>query len=250
MAKERKNKQSKIQEQYNREYKNLKARVRAQEKQGYFGYNIPVKVKKPTLASINKLKKITARVIREKSSIVISLLTGAEISRYEAASERFARRSQSAKKAAETRKKNRESFECFIEDEYRPKESVVKVYNFVNDVLSPLVPVDYFNELIEIASHPSYRGSAHIRYVRQQNGSLIINKINGIINSNKAMEVYNNIASNNNLTELKEEVGRSVWGSDEVELEVSVTKVLRFLSNGSLTSKDYEDLMNEVDVET
>lgn len=73
----RKKKQTKtsiLQEQYSKEYKKYLARVRNQQKQGVQVKTIK-RVKKPTEASIERLKKQTAKEIREKASVV-NMLTG------------------------------------------------------------------------------------------------------------------------------------------------------------------------------
>lgn len=72
--KKKQTKASKLQTQYNKEYNKYLARVRNQQKQGVQVKTIK-KVKKPTQASIERLKKQTAKEIRERSS-VINMLTG------------------------------------------------------------------------------------------------------------------------------------------------------------------------------
>lgn len=78
MAKKRiKKKQTKasiLQQQYSKEYNKYLARVRNQQKQGVQVQTIK-RVKKPTQASIERLKKQTAKEIREKASVV-NMLTG------------------------------------------------------------------------------------------------------------------------------------------------------------------------------
>lgn len=63
-----------FQQQYNKEYKKYLARVRNQKKQGV-QVDIIKRVKKPTQASIERLKKQKAKEIRDKASIV-NMLTG------------------------------------------------------------------------------------------------------------------------------------------------------------------------------
>lgn len=67
-----------LQQQYNKEYNKYLARVRYQQKQGVQVERIK-RVKKPTQASIERLKKQTAKEIRDKAS-VINMLTGELIS--------------------------------------------------------------------------------------------------------------------------------------------------------------------------
>lgn len=67
-----------LQQQYNKEYNKYLARVRNQQKQGVQVERIK-RVKKPTQASIERLKKQTAKEIRDKAS-VINMLTGELIS--------------------------------------------------------------------------------------------------------------------------------------------------------------------------
>lgn len=58
-----------IKEQYKREYRNYLRRVNRAVKQGYI-VDAVTRVKKPTKASINRLKKLTGEKIRSKSQIV------------------------------------------------------------------------------------------------------------------------------------------------------------------------------------
>lgn len=78
MAKKRiKKKQTKasiLQQQYAKEYNKYLARVRNQQKQGVQVQRIK-RVKKPTQTSIERLKKQTAKEIRDKASVV-NMLTG------------------------------------------------------------------------------------------------------------------------------------------------------------------------------
>lgn len=72
--KKKQTKTAKLQLQYNKEYTNYLVRVRYQQKQGVQVKSIK-KVKKPTQASIERLKKQTAKEIRARSSVV-NMLTG------------------------------------------------------------------------------------------------------------------------------------------------------------------------------
>lgn len=67
-----------LQQQYSKEYKKYLARVRNQQKQGV-QIQIIKRVKKPTQASIERLKKQTAKEIKRKASVV-NMLTGELIS--------------------------------------------------------------------------------------------------------------------------------------------------------------------------
>jgi hypothetical protein len=67
-----------LQQQYNKEYNKYLARVRNQQKQGVQVDRIK-RVKKPTQASIERLKKQRAKEIRDKASVV-NMITGELIS--------------------------------------------------------------------------------------------------------------------------------------------------------------------------
>mgnify|MGYP004696420377 CR=1 FL=1 len=67
-----------LQQQYSKEYNKYLARVRNQQKQGVQIQRIK-RVKKPTQASIERLKKQTAKEIRRKASVV-NMVTGELIS--------------------------------------------------------------------------------------------------------------------------------------------------------------------------
>lgn len=72
--KKKQTKASILQHQYSKEYNKYLARVRNQQKQGVQVERIK-RVKKPTQASIERLKKQTAKEIRSKASVV-NMLTG------------------------------------------------------------------------------------------------------------------------------------------------------------------------------
>lgn len=72
--KKKQTKASILQQQYTKEYNKYLARVRYQQKQGVQVERIK-RVKKPTQASIEKLKKQKAKEIRRKASVV-NMLTG------------------------------------------------------------------------------------------------------------------------------------------------------------------------------
>lgn len=77
----RKKKISELQKLYNKEYKNYLRRVQRQVEQGV-QVKVIQKVKAPKKTSIEKLKKQTAKVIKENTSVV-NLLTGELISKSE-----------------------------------------------------------------------------------------------------------------------------------------------------------------------
>lgn len=58
-----------VKEQYKREYRNYLRRVNRAVKQGYI-VDVIARVKKPTKASINRLKQLTGEKIRSKSRVV------------------------------------------------------------------------------------------------------------------------------------------------------------------------------------
>lgn len=72
--KKKQTKASILQQQYAKEYNKYLARVRNQQKQGVQVQRIK-RVKKPTQTSIERLKKQTAKEIRDKASVV-NMLTG------------------------------------------------------------------------------------------------------------------------------------------------------------------------------
>ena len=72
--KKKQTKASILQHQYSKEYNKYLARVRNQQKQGVQAQKIK-RVKKPTQASIERLKKQKAKEIRERASVV-NMLTG------------------------------------------------------------------------------------------------------------------------------------------------------------------------------
>ena len=258
MPKKRKKKISKVTQEYNKEYANLKARVRRQVKQGYIGFQMPSRVKNPTQASIRRLKSITAREIREKSSLSISLKTGEIITKEQARREEAQRRSESGRKAAKARRLNvesaRRSFAEAFNIDYLPTAQNIQTNNFMEDVISKVTPVDFFRELVDMLKNANFNEDFYkLKYSKQrkhrQNQDIIIKKILDIIRNKQANKVYYQIVNSGNKDNLLNAIEKSVYGYEDSEITEGKTQALQILNGGVLSIRDYNDLADESDEE-
>ena len=78
-----------IREQYKKAYRNYLARVNRQVRVGY-DVNVIQRVKNPTRASIRRLEKQTAKIIKEHSTLY-SMITGEKVTRQRKSAERINR---------------------------------------------------------------------------------------------------------------------------------------------------------------
>ena len=258
MAKKGAKKKLTIRAGYNKEYSNYLRRIKAQEKKGYFGY-IPIpNVKNPTKASIRRIKRIGAKEIREKSPIVISLKTGVQVTRYEKRTEEFERKAESGRRAAETRIRNaedlRRSFAETFTKEYLPTEQNINANNFVNDVISKVTPRDFFEYLLDRLENSIYDESFYkLKYEKQRlhraNRDVIMRKIESIIVNKSTNKVYYAIINSGKKDELLDAVDKSIGAYEEEDIKTGRTIALQILNMGTLTSKDYDELMDETDDE-
>ena len=250
-------KKSLMQDTYDKAYKNLQARVRAQQKQGYYGFKMPRKVKNPKQESIDKLNRMNWRYIREHSPETKSTITGQSVTPIELRREQATKRSESAKKGAITRKENREkAYESFerefpTDKGYRPSEQNIRTKNFMETVIKPIVPSDYFgdlmNRLIKAPYHRQYyRGETpEVPVMHSENRSLLINAINSIIKSDMIDVIYYRIKNGSKLKYLIDKIEASVFSYKEQEVKTSVNEAVSLIANGALSLDDYNKLLNE-----
>lgn len=102
-----------ILQEYRREHRNYMRRVNRQVKQGFMVNPIPIP-KKPTRASINKLKAQTAKVIQEKS-VLVDLITGESYDK--------TRSKKSKKKRSDILKQNRLFLKLNNFDQYLSRQA-------------------------------------------------------------------------------------------------------------------------------
>lgn len=271
MAKIRKNtKQYKINKAYNRAYSNLKARIRAQEKQGYYGYSMPAKVKKPTMASINRLNAIKAKDIREKSVTTVSPTTGEIVTPYELRVEASKRRSEIGKKSAITRKQKSVPQSPFKDrvDNYFPTKQEIQTYNLVNDVISHVVPKDFYEELLDMVRQAKNEAEWHnaghemrwrgkhsaskytaIDNLRERSANVIESQIRKIIRDKQANKTYYKMIEHGDKDWLMRALEKALYGYNEDEITEGRTVVMAILSAGMVTEAKYHRMLQESDDE-
>lgn len=129
----KKSKQSQVQTEYNKSWRNFRARVRAAEKQGFiFADNLPTRVKRPTEASIRRLEQLRGRNLWEKAIEAFNPETFEYTTPTEAIKSRrrqtWKRQSEAQKRAADERKWK----EIFAEHTLqRPREKGEKLKDYI-----------------------------------------------------------------------------------------------------------------------
>lgn len=261
MAKRKGKSPSKIITEYRKVRAAAGARIRAQQKQGYFGVELPTIPKKITKASIRNLQKFTTKYIREKSTIFVSPSSGELVTAYDVRVEAAQRRSEAGKKAYETRiqrqEQNYRSFAETFSEKHLPTKQNIILNNFMNDIISKITPSDFFRELKtyvyqERSSALFYVKSNTFKTVINNNTDLIIAKINQIISRNEVDKVYRSIVNSSLKDELFENIHTALYYDKESDIDnmnESRTRVLEILNSGVLTQEDYNNLRDESDDE-
>lgn len=251
------------------ELKNLKRRIKAQEKNGYFGYKIPKKPKNPSLDYLNKIENIGAKEIREGSKHFKSS-SGQSVSRKVKEKETAQKRSESAKKSAQTRKQNMRTMERFLDiteediqdyknqtyepkssPKYNPTERDIKTNNFLNSIRQA-VPSDYFQTLKDILfkapNRKAYwRGDPGVPELHQQNRTLLTSAINRALDTLGADTLYVRLKNSKNLLNLQDKIEQSLFEYKEYIVTEASAAALTLLSFGALSVEEYNDMVNEDD---
>lgn len=153
MAKQKKKKLTPNQQEYNKQVNRIKNAVKRAEKRGYtFDTNvIPEKPKRITKKVIQELKRITPNVIYSMAEYV-DTATGEILNGFKA---RQLERKESARKATETRKRNKEAERKFWsgesdekKDNYLPDGGDIIFHNVYNDFISKIPDRSAYDELI------------------------------------------------------------------------------------------------------
>lgn len=249
-----KRKTAPLTEELTRELNLLKRRIRTQEKRGYYGYKIPDLPSKITRRFIGKIKGIKAKDIRSASTIFVNIETGERVSKQQKEEQEANKRSESAKRGAQTRRENIEKAYDSFEEEYFPKEQDIKTNNFIRDTLRYFLPSDYFKELIDYLYKSKdniefYRCKPAVRYQHEQSRSIFITKVSTIIANSEEDFIYTRLSRLNNLDYLYEQINKALFDSSAEEVFIGRTEVLRLLSGGLLTPEDYKKILNETDDE-
>lgn len=124
-------------QEYRRERRNYMRRINRQVKQGFMVNPIPIP-KKPTRASINRLKAQTARVIQE-SSVLVDLITGESYDK--------TRSKKSKKKRSDILKQNRLFLKLNKLDQHLSRQ-VGKIFRASENELI-LTPMQSYETIIE-----------------------------------------------------------------------------------------------------
>lgn len=224
--------------EYAKQERRIARAIRELTAQGYsITFKKPQRPKRITQKSVEKLKKVTRTTIR-KGGHYTDPTTG----EYKKAEQAFKeKRSQAAKKSAETRKKNKET-------SYLPSKNNVVINNFIKETGRFFFSKAELEEVLNtiFAAPSDFRWT----YGRSKNPTIraraieasetcsnrLINYINSIINADK--KIYMNV----NKTTFGEELERTLFGYNEEEVKLGFNSVMRFLGNKVLSiAEDYEE---------
>lgn len=248
MAK-RKASTSAVRQQYMKERRRIQKFLRSVEKRGYIGTEdvLPDIPKKITTASVNRLKKLKADEIYKKLNY-IDRETGVI---YSGARGRDIERAKSAKKGAETRRRNKQAEQRFWSGETptEPEHEEQKSQGgFVDG--GEVIFENIVDELIRRLSQPiedtyiSYfygtkrrRQKAIVELIQKRANELL-----AIIDSAVASEGKSKIGwrLQDHVTDVEPFLNGLLYASEEYSVEVSFVGLMRIIKGDNLTKEEQE----------
>lgn len=238
-----KKKRTKIEQEYYRERKRIQNYVNKKEKQDfYYMKAIPDIPKKITKASVNRLKKLTAKKLVSQMRFLVDRETGESTS-----GERGIDilRSRSAKKAAATRKaKKKAEQEFFGADVFDnipeiPTTGGVNISVRVDEVLKKSIEM-----LFELENESAWVNS-NGKYIRHGMKSTVQRKIADIKNvyeTNKSEEYFSYL--NENAERINNLIDTAIRDSEQNIVELSLTQLYTIFAR-TYTLSDLKNIENE-----
>lgn len=231
---------SPIQTQYYKQRARIQHAIRRLERQGYIiNYELPSIPKKITLKSVVSLAKITPTAIRKKSQYV-SPETGEVKSGTQAFKEQ---RSESARKAAQTRRQAKELGYKSFEEQYFPEESKIITYNIATQIAKYVLDEEDLNSLISyIVSAPT-----DARWYPRKQPAKIASKIaiDRLVNFISTIKEDGTVNTKANESEFNEALENTLFGYDEEKVKINFIKLMGFLTGGPLSAQEVKDLSEE-----
>lgn len=236
-------KRSKIEQEYYKERKRIQNYINKKEKQDFYYMNaIPDIPKKITKASVNRLKKLTAKKLISQMRFLVDRETGESTS-----GERGIDilRSRSAKKAAATRKaKKKAEQEFFGGDVFDnipeiPTTGGVNISVRVDEVLKKSIEM-----LFELENESAWVNS-NGKYIRHGMKSTVQRKIADIKNvyeTNKSEEYFSYL--NENAERINNLIDTAIRDSEQNIVELSLTQLYTIFAR-TYSLSDLKNIENE-----
>jgi hypothetical protein len=236
-------KRSKIEQEYYKERKRIQNYINKKEKQDfYYMSNLPNTPKKITKASVNRLKKLTAKKLVSQMRFLVDRETGESTS-----GERGIDilRSRSAKKAAATRKaKKKAEQEFFGGDVFDnipeiPTTGGVNISVRVDEVLKKSIET-----LFELENESAWVNSKG-KYIRNDMKNMVQRKvadIRTVYEHNKSGEYFHYL--NENAERINNLIDTALRDSEQNIIELSLTQLYTIFAR-TYTLSDLKNIENE-----
>ena len=242
---------SEVEKQYLKQERRIKRAIRELTNQGYIiEYELPSRPKKFTKKSVEKLSKVSRTTIRKKSHYV-----SPETGEYKSAEKAFKeRRSEAGKKAAQTRKANKEKQYKSFERTYFPAEDDVLINNFIRRTGKFFFsPTDLENILDTIFTAPNdprwiYGRSKNPEIRRkaieasQKASNALANYIQRVLQADT--EIYLDISKEF----FSEALERTLFGYSEQEVKLGFNNVMRYLGENIQSAEELQDEDEYIDI--
>lgn len=226
--------------QYYKERARIQHAIRRLVRQGYIvNYELPAIPKKITSKSVASLSKITPTTIRKKSQYV-SQETGEVKSGTQAFKEQ---RSESARKAARTRKWAKEQQYESFESQYFPQETKITTHNIVSQIAKYILDEEDLNSLLSyIVSAPT-----DARWYPRKQPAKRASKtaIDRLVNFISVIKEDGTVNTKTNESEFNEALENTLFAYDEEQVKINFIKLMGFLTGGPLSAQEVKDLSEE-----
>lgn len=229
----KKNKLSPTQKAYQKERKRISRFIKEASKRGYkFSETaLPKEVKRPTKASIQKLKRISPSTLYEKAAFIIPT-TGEKVSGVEG---RKYERSKAAEKGLRTKRAKSQEIILSPPSDYAPNYADIALINF-EDLISSWQPYASWDK-------------AYIR-LKENDKNVLLNTLRGAISSLGRDTVARNLETRAELA--NELMWHVLYGSSDFKwetIEGDITALAAIIWGRSLTvpeAKNLQDNINEM----
>lgn len=234
---------SPIQKEYYKQRKRIQSAIKREQKRGFIvDLELPPIPKKITQASIRRLKKITPRIIREKS-YAVSQATG-EVEEAQIAYNR--ERIEKAKTRNPKKANKRREAEKFSEQFFPNKVDIV-INNFEEQMLSRVMPSDILDELKEMLSNPDFAASVHRKKIVQLKSRKAIDTLLNLIRrlqfGKQGSKVGMNLINNGDMPKIQRAIEMAMYGYSEEDVALGLNDAIAMLTdNGKLTGQQFRDL--------
>lgn len=229
-------KSSKLLKEYRKQRKRVLNYISRARKKGYtFDIEIPSIPKKPTRKDINFFAKITPENLRKKGYYA-SEETGEVISAEQAFKQK---RSEAARKAAQTRKRV-EAEDYYDTIDYSP-------YSDEETLSGEDYLIDRFIELLKPDYVSFYKRKRSVQIVSERKSASILNSLHQAINRDGRNAVANRLSEN--WDEIEENLQHLIYGYSNEEIDGAYAEILSVLNDRALTLEEAKDIGDSSDAD-